>query len=171
MDNELTFWVASKSHTAMCPFKVLNGFKRLAASGKEPKQKKGRRESPAMQMSFSFIKWFLFKRPTEQKMPLISCDTCEVLHKSTSIQDSPESGNYWSCFCCIFAFKGARCRSMQTVPCFFPLQLWYNHFPALKATTANRDTLFIQAKLKPSRIFPCVCSCLQNMATSRRKYR
>lgn len=56
LDNELRFWAASKSHTAMYPFKVINGFHFLADSGKEPKQKRGRRKSPEMQMSFSFIK-------------------------------------------------------------------------------------------------------------------
>lgn len=89
MENELRFWVASKPHTAMFPFTAVKGFeeKCLAASGKKAKQKGGRGKSPAMQMNFSYIKLFLFKRDTEEKKTLISCESLQVLHKSCPSQD------------------------------------------------------------------------------------
>lgn len=81
MENELRFWVASKPHTATFPFIATKGFKEkcLAASGKQLKQKGGRGKSTAMQMNFPYIKCFILKRATEEK---IHCDSLQVLHKS-----------------------------------------------------------------------------------------
>lgn len=122
MENELKFWVASKPHTAMFPFTAVKGFKEkcLAACGKQAKQKGDRGKSPAMQMNFSYIKCFLYKRLREEKMPVISCDSLQVLHKSCPSQDLTWSlVNYWSQFYHIIALEGTRLRSIQIMSLYF----------------------------------------------------
>lgn len=83
MENELSFWLAMKPHAAMFPFTAIEGFKEkcLAASGKQAKQERSRRKSSAMQMNLPYIKTFIFRRATEKKVPLISCESVGASQK------------------------------------------------------------------------------------------